>query len=613
MLPNSSCARVTLTPTIPASSSDDKQSRITVSQMDEADTPWTTSMSSSSHTNNPSSSSNPNNDGTTSPSGGDNPTIAPFSPSQRTSTTKAGVPGSRSSILVYQKSPLLVATPPQVTRALAYSHPFILPLNHVAGLLSWTTGDPWSSFLLLTAFWFGVLYGDDVVRWTGPLVVVVGLILGMYSRRYSPLSSTLWSGQEKKVKRRRPESEQRKSLDEILETLQTFTGRCDVLLDPFLRLTEFLSTQSSATSATTRPALTSLFLRILALTPFWVLLTLPPLHIITTKRLLLTFGTVGLSYHSRPARVTRTLLWRSRTIRSLLSLITGLTFTGPVLPAPPTTTPQTPTTRTKDLKPQGPTQANAKPGVRFAFTLYENQRRWLGLGWTASLLAYERQAWTDEHLTETPDLTTFSLPDTESETTKWRWVPSSEWRVEGAAMKKGEEEREKSAKRIGGGGGGDDVGWVYYDNKWRDPRKVDGWDRYTRRRKWVRDAELVEVSAEEGEGDGVEGVVTATGSGTRSSGGEEEGEGGSVSSTTAAKRKGWFGGGNGSGTPKKPGRVKPVKKDRSDAGSGKAGSLESVRSRDDSGDDVHTPHNARYDREFQWDRSIGEGVMEGLS
>ncbi|KAK5718620.1 hypothetical protein LTR15_008353 [Elasticomyces elasticus] len=588
MLPNSSCARVTLTPT--TNKSDKQSPGIDVSQMDEADTPWMTSMSSHNQSSSSSTPNNPN-DGTT------NPTIAPFSPNQQTSSTKTG-PGSRSSILVYQKSPLLVATPPQVTRALAYSHPFILPLNHIAGFLSWTTPDPWSSFLLLTTFWFGILYGDAVVRWAGPVVVVAALILGMYSRRYSPLSSTLWNSGEGKGKGRGSgDAEQRKSLDEILETLQTFTGRCDVLLDPFLRLTEFLSTQSSATSATTRPALTSLFLRILALTPFWILLTLPPLYIITTKRVLLVIGTVGLSWHSRPARVTRTLLWRSRTIRNALSVITGLTFTGPL---PTTPTAPALTTKTKDLKPQGPTQANAKPGVRFAFTLYENQRRWLGLGWTVSLLSYERQAWTDEHLTSTPDVSAFELPDTESETTKWRWVPSSEWRVEGATND-GKDER--SARRIGGGGGGDDVGWVYYDNKWRDGRRVDGWDRYTRRRKWVRDAELVEISSEGDEVEGVDATATTTGSAMTSDG---DGEGGSVTGSTA-RRKGWFAG---TTATKKPGRGKVVGKDRSDAGSGKAGSVESVRSRDDSGDDVHTP--TRY-REFQWDRSIGEGVMEGLS
>ena len=34
----------------------------------------------------------------------------------------------------------------------------------------------------------------------------------------------------------------------------------------------------------------------------------------------------------------------------------------------------------------------------------------------------------------------------------------------------------------------------YLDNKWHDGRRgQDGWGRYTRRRKWYRDAELVEI------------------------------------------------------------------------------------------------------------------------
>jgi hypothetical protein len=44
-----------------------------------------------------------------------------------------------------------------------------------------------------------------------------------------------------------------------------------------------------------------------------------------------------------------------------------------------------------------------------------------------------------------------------------------------------------------GGPGEQGEGWWYYDNKWRDGRRgVDGWGKYTRRRKWVRRAELVE-------------------------------------------------------------------------------------------------------------------------
>ncbi|TKA60995.1 hypothetical protein B0A55_10472 [Friedmanniomyces simplex] len=562
----------------------------------DTDTPWMSSMTDKYAK--PSSSPSHADGGS---DGAPQPTVAAFSPNQQTAAKR----GRGSSVLVYQKSPLLVATPPQVTRALAYSHPFILPLNHIAGLLSWTTGDVWESFLLLAAFWFATLYGDHIIRWAGPLVVVMGLILGMYSRRYSPLSSTLWSG-EKKGKRKRPDSEPRKSLDEILETLQTFTQRCDVLLDPLLRLTEFLSTQSSATSATTRPALTSLFLRILALTPLWILLTVPPLHLVTTKRIIVALGTIGLSWHSRPARVTRAILWRSRAIRNAMSLITGLTFIGPSQRA---NTTSALTTQSKDSNIPTPGVAkDAQPGVRFAFSIYENQRRWLGLGWTASLLAYERQAWTDEHTNTCPDTGTFELPDTEHDTTKWRWVPGSAWKVEGATT-----EKERSAKRIGGGGGGDDAGWTYYDNKWHDGRKTDGWDRYTRRRKWIRDAELVDVSASD------TGTATlADAEGTTSPLRATSDDGDPTSPTSTAKRKaGWFGGS--ASKPKPPRNTlekaeqkqKKLELDRSDAGSGKAGSADSVRSaRDDSGEDVHTP--TRY-REFEWDRSIGEGVMEGLS
>ena len=73
----------------------------------------------------------------------------------------------------------------------------------------------------------------------------------------------------KKQPQNKPADREREhqTLDEVLETLQEFTQRCEILLDPFVKLTNFLSTQSSATSATTRPALLSLLLRILALSP----------------------------------------------------------------------------------------------------------------------------------------------------------------------------------------------------------------------------------------------------------------------------------------------------------------------------------------------------------
>ena len=398
------------------------------------------------------------------------PTIASFSPVTLSHATSANK--QRSTILVHQKSPLLIATPPQITRALAYSHPFLLPLNKLAGLLTWTSGDPWESFLLVAGFWGVVLYGDAVMRWAGPIVIVMGLILGMYSRRYSPLSSTGWTGEKQKKGHKKVDSEitntkHQKTLDEIVETVKVFTSRCNVLLDPLLELTDFLSTQRTATSATTRPALTTLLIRILLVTPLWILLTLRPIQIITTKRIILVAGTLFLTWHSRPNKVSRAILWRSALVRRTCTFITGLQLET----SPP---PKSSSEKGPDLAPQTKSayQEEASlaasaatkrrpdaPGVKFTFILYENQRRWVGLGWTTSLFAYERAAWTDEHLNPAPIKEDFELPDVEGGGARWRWAEGSRWLVEGA----GEYDEGGTKAKTDATDGGQ--GWIYYDNK----------------------------------------------------------------------------------------------------------------------------------------------------
>ena len=382
------------------------------------------------------------------------PTTAAFSP---TSGTPSPATRQRSTILMHRKSPLLVATPPTITRALAFFHPFLLPLNQIVGLITWTSGDPWESFLIVAGFWAITIYGDTITRYAGPLLVVVFIILGMYSRRYSPLSSSGWTGEKLQDRKGRSEGNMKhqKSLDEIVETLTLFTSRCNILLEPFMQLTDFLSTQRTATSATTRPALTTLFIRILLVSPLWVGLTLPPLYVLTTRRVILAVGTVMLSWHSRPARVTRTLLWRSRFVRRVVSVITGLKFGDQ---------PKVPIVARKEAPPLPPRHKSQQDvarslaahghadsvGVRFTFVVYENQRRWLGLGWTSSLLAYERAAWTDEHLNASDPKDNFQLPEVENKTAEWRWVPGSEWQVEGGG---------KNRASTGADG------WIFYDNK----------------------------------------------------------------------------------------------------------------------------------------------------
>ena len=413
------------------------------------DTPWMTDMA-------PSTPKSPGKSSSETKSQDPNPpTFASFSP---TPTFTSPTTRQRSTILVNRKSPLLVATPPSVTRALAFSHPFVLPANKLAGLLSWSSGDPWESFLLVAAFWAIVLYGDTVISWTGPILAVVVLILGMYSRRYSPLSSTGWTGEKQKghEKKSSESSSMRhqKSLDEIIDTLVTMTSRCNTLLEPFMQLTDYLSTQRTATSATTRPALTTLFIRILLVTPIWILMTIPPIRLITTRRVVLAVGTLFLTWHSRPARVFRIILWRSNRIRRLASLITGLELskarsppsTGDV-PPPLPPRPQNQHDVANAFVVKGGVQSS---GVRFTFVVFENQRRWLGLGWTSSLFSYERAAWTDEHLNPSDSKEKFALPEVNNKSAEWRWAPDSEWQVEGSGKSRASAEND---------------GWIYYDNK----------------------------------------------------------------------------------------------------------------------------------------------------
>jgi hypothetical protein len=196
-------------------------------------------------------------------------------------------------------------------------------------------------------------------------------------------------------------------------------------------------------------------------------------------------------------------------MRHLAAFTTGLSFSTPS-PNESTSTPSpfgSALTKTSSHAAASTLAATTSPrsrssGVRFTFILYENQRRWIGLGWTTSLFAYERGPWTDEHLNPAPAKDEFELPEVESGTAKWRWVDSAEWRIDKGDGKKGHsrggsKSSQSGAKPDGVEGDADGGGWIYYDNRWEDGKKEDGWGRYTRRRKWVRDAELVEVEPEE--------------------------------------------------------------------------------------------------------------------
>jgi hypothetical protein len=168
-------------------------------------------------------------------------------------------------------------------------------------------------------------------------------------------------------------------------------------------------------------------------------------------------------------RVSRAIIWRSATVRKLAGAITGLRFE-----SPPKSAPGKDGTKEKESqmskasflgsstlqvnrRRNGAANGGKSAGVKFTFIIYENQRRWIGLGWTPSLFAYERPAWTDEHNNAVPERDEFELPEVEDGSRmRWRWVEGSRWRVDGVPDEQGAVDYDGPEGKSG---------WIYYDNK----------------------------------------------------------------------------------------------------------------------------------------------------
>lgn len=357
-----------------------------------------------------------------------------------------------------QTSPLLSSTPPTVAKSLVKSYPYLLIVNKALSLLTWTNDDYWVNLIIVSVYSLVVVYFEDIVTWSGHLVVVAILALyALLNRRIT---------QETSLK---------PTLDDVVQALTTTCIKADMLLDPITSLA--LSAHDIK-----RLLFTTVFL-----TPLYLIITLV---VVPPRTILLVVGVYLLTYHSAYMRVTRRMVWKLKIARLICFYLTGLDFQN-----------RNHIFAAAFAKVQKGTTANgladpSKP-VRFAYVVYENQRRWLGIGWTANLLSYERAPWTDEFLNESPSIDKFELPSPDNDYSfgllsvpmasgaSWRWVDKS-WRLDltndGAITinKRSKTTADPTA----------DEGYIYYDNVWKKPTTDDSYSKYTRRRRWVRTAEL---------------------------------------------------------------------------------------------------------------------------
>ncbi|PVH14613.1 uncharacterized protein CXQ87_002758 [Candidozyma duobushaemuli] len=366
-----------------------------------------------------------------------------------------------------QSSPLLSSTPPTVAKALIKAYPYLLIVNKLLAVATWTNDDYWINVVLMCLYGFAVLYFETLITWSGHLILVGAVIM------YAVLNNRIVE-----------ETNLRPTLDDVVQALTTTCIKADILLSPITAL------------ALTPYDIKRLLFTTVFLTPLYLVATS---LLIKPRTILLHAGLFLISYHSGYSRVTRRLVWKLKITRVVCFYLTGLDFSQ----ARNSSLFAAAFAKVQKSASSTSTVADPSKPVRFTYVIYENQRRWLGIGWTSNLLSYERAPWTDEFLNESSSVDSFELPNPDSSTTvgqqsylqhstiagaHWRWVDKA-WRLDitndGAITLPSGKRSKTTANPTA------DEGYLYFDNVWKKPSTEDSYSKYTRRRRWVRTAELV--------------------------------------------------------------------------------------------------------------------------
>lgn len=367
----------------------------------------------------------------------------------------------------------LLVENPILALALLNIFPYLLLMDNLLEILTWTNTDPYQNFLLLVGYSVLVLYWDTLKLLILPLLMAV-LFLSVVWRTSTIINDSKYG--------------EKPTIDEVLQTLHNITVRLEVFFRP-ARHVRF----------TRKNYVKFVFLAIL----------LTPLHATVVSTFLLPvlltwlLGLFFLLYHSPWAYAIRHLLWRSLYIRLIAYYMTGLDIrlsrdagkekshstisrvhspngtdveeeqTGDLVPDAAKVSLNNDFTILKKVI-ASPTQL--RQTVRF--DILENERRWFGFGWSKLLLPNERASYCYEPLMRPlpdPQDDDFEFPVFEHDLYKyqWQWM-DDRWELD--------LEFNKSRYK---------TGWVYYDSNWANPVYRDQSNKYTRTRKWTRRATLL--------------------------------------------------------------------------------------------------------------------------
>lgn len=351
-------------------------------------------------------------------------------------------------LLKYSSNNQLLIDNPILSSILSKIFPYLLIVDNALEIITWTNDDPYTNMLII------IIYSLIIMYWHYISLIVFPILLSLvFSYLIWNINSTIYDIR----------NNEKPTIDEILRTLHNITVRFEMLLKPIKRQNMKLRN----------------FVQLLVVTAL-----LTPVHllfvkfVISPQKYLWLCGLFCLSYHSPWSYSMRRLLWRSVYIRIVVFYLTGLDIKRNLQNRTKTTM-TTEVTKGNTLGDfrvlnktiESPTRLNQT----VIFEVMENERRWIGLGWSHILLPHERANYCfKDSLAETTSLSSFNPPTFNNDLYiyKWEWV-DDQWTIDMDYSKH------------------KNNGWKYFDNYWENGDYVDGFSKFTRSRVWTRKAKLI--------------------------------------------------------------------------------------------------------------------------
>ncbi|CCH45070.1 Peroxisomal membrane protein PEX31 [Wickerhamomyces ciferrii] len=318
--------------------------------------------------------------------------------------------------------PLVSTTSPLITSILYKIFPILIIFNTTLDFITWTSHDPFMNFIYHSMLYLLIFYYDVTIYFFFVPILTV-LVISSINHYVNSVYIHV--------------NEEEPTLEEIVDTLDNFTTRVDILLEPF-----------RAVQISYLKLLNFLFM----ITPVHLVLMK---YFLQPKTFLLSITIMITTFHSLWFQATLKILWRSLFVRNIFSFFIG-TNTAHFY---------------NNYRILNETKiSNDKNGKIIQFQIIENQRRWVGLGWSDKLLPYERANFTNEALQETSSPDSFLFPFNSKQ---WQWL-EEKWNIDLKFC----DNKNKD-------------GWKYFDNYWQSGQTSDSITSYTRSRKWTRKAVLI--------------------------------------------------------------------------------------------------------------------------